>query len=112
MEKKLILKIGGEGGSIKLFKINNEFIYTTSEFVLMEEGDDPKDFESRSSSFQDFNSAMVSMINKYPVFRLYPLEINDQFKEQVNEYYQTYLNNNKGDNYLRNERWENILLPL
>jgi len=112
MKKILILEIGGEGGSIKLLKINDEFVYTTSEFALMEEGDDPKDFKSRSSFFQDFDSAMVSMINKYPVFRLYPLEINDKFKDQINKYYQTYLTSNKGDNYLRNEKWESILLSL
>ena len=109
MKKILILEIGGEGGSIKLLKINDEFVYTTSEFALMEEGDDPKDFKNRSSFFQDFDRAMVSMINKYPVFRLYPLEINDQFKDQINKYYQEYLNENQSKDYYRNDQWERIL---
>ncbi len=109
MEKTLILEIGGEGGSIKLLKINDEFVYTTGEFALMEEGDDPKDFKSRSSFFQDFDSAMVSMINKYPVFRLYPLEINDKFKDLINKYYQDFLLKNKRDEFWRNDRWEEIL---
>ena len=116
MKNTLILKIGGEGGAIKLLKINDHYAYTTNESVLydlLSKADrEGISFKSKSELYDTFDSAMESMINKYPVFRLYPLEINDQFKEQINKYYQTYLTNNKGDNYLRNKEWESILLPI
>jgi len=116
MENILILKIGGEGGSIKLLKINDQYAYTTNEsalYDLLSKADrEGMSFKSESELYDTFELAMESMIDRYPVFRLYPLEINDPFKEQINKYYQAYLANNKGDNYLRNEKWENILLPL
>ena len=116
MEKKLILKIGGEGGSIKLLKINDQYAYTTNESALYDllskEDREGISFKSKSDLYDTFESAMESMTKRYPVFRLYPLEINDQFKEQINKYYQAYLANNKGDHYLRNDEWESILLLL
>ena len=110
--KELILKIGGAGGSIKLFKINNQFVYTTDESTLMdllnEEDHEGIEFKSSSELFDTFDLAMTSMMNRYPVFRLYPVEISDDYRTEIKTYYQNYRNKNMNDNWGRDE-WEQIL---
>ena len=113
MENTLILKIGGEGGSIKFFQINEYFTYTTNESALMDllNKDDKEgiEFKSKSKLFDTFDLAMESMQDRYPIFRLYPLEINNEFKQRINKYYRGFLLKNKKDEICRNNQWERIL---
>ncbi len=116
MNKTLILKIGGEGGSISLNQKGNDFYYKSNESASlgMLDEEDYKDIKEildkrKTEVFNTFELAMKSMLDRYPVFRLHPLEIKDQFKDPINNYYQEYLKANKNKDYCRNEKWEQIL---
>lgn len=110
-KNKIILEIVGEGGSVKLCKYKQTYFYTTDESAILGLLDNMQDikFKNKSLIFDSFEDAMESLKDRYPVFHLYPLEIDSDFKEQIKNHYQSYINVNKSENYRRSENWERIL---
>lgn len=94
IELILILEVGGDGGSIKLIQIGSSYFYTTDETAMMDllPGEfNIEDLSSASEEFTLFANAMQSLINKYPLFSLYPLKINPEFQQRISEYFIRYL---------------------
>jgi len=90
----LILEVGGDGGSIKLIQNGSVYFYTTDETAMMDllPGEfDIEDLTSISVVFTSFDSAMESLINKYPLFSLYPLTVNPEYQKRISEYFIRYL---------------------
>ena len=93
-EHILILEVGGDGGSIKLIQNGSAYFYTTDESAMMDllPGEfDIEDLTSASVEFTSFDSAMESLINKYPLFSLYPLTVNPEYQKRISEYFNRYL---------------------
>ena len=113
MPKKLILEIDGEGGSIKLLKINDQYAYTTNYsalYDLLNEDDrEGMSFQSSSKLFDSFDAAMQSMAKKYSVFRLVLIEIDTSYKNRIKEYLLKYLSNTPGGSYFKGSRMNLIL---
>lgn len=110
-KKKLILQAGADGGSIKLLQINENFFYTTDETTLRDF--DPEltldELRSESDVFPTFTDAMKSMLERYSIFSLYPLEVNAGFKNKITPYFQGFCCGSKHQQNWNLEYWEKIL---
>jgi len=110
--KENILKIGGEGGSITLFKYNEFYFFSTNEAALFDllSEEDRKGINSSSNSnhFKSFDLALKSMMEKYKIFRLSPLFIHPDYKKEMLKKFNEF-NSKNGDNFLA-DRWKKILL--
>jgi hypothetical protein len=109
--KLLILEAGADGGSIKLIKINNLYFYTTDESTLRDI--DPtltlEELQSKSDAFPSFSEAMKGMLERYPIFGLYPLTVNANYKARLVPYFQGYCcGNGKKENWNK-DSWEKML---
>ena len=113
MQKKLILEVGASGGTLMLLKINDQYAYSTNESalydLLSEEDREGMSFQSSSKLFDSFDAAMQSMIKKYPVFRLVPIEIDASYKDRIKEYLLKYLSDTPEDPYFKENLWNQIL---
>ena len=109
------LKIGGEGGSIKINKIliagNYKYWFGTNESAmadfLSEEDLKGISLTSKSEFFDTFEEAFNTAKNKYPIFKLYLIAVADEVKEFVADEYRAYIQTYKGPNY-RGSSWENM----
>jgi len=88
----VILEIGGEGGSLCLYKTEKGYVYSTNESALLDLLDDltPEDVHSTSQLFPSFDKTMLSMLFKYPVFSLYPIFVHPDFVGIIKDLYQKY----------------------
>ena len=111
MKKDLILEAGADGGSIKLLLINGSFIYTTDETTLREDAPEMplEAFKSKSDVFPTFDLAMMSLLGKYSIFGLYPLQVHPDFKEKIVPYYQMFCKINGMHENWNKEYWEQLL---
>jgi hypothetical protein len=94
-EQNIVLEFGGEGGSIKLVKIEKDYYFTTNESVWMDLLPDEfteDELVSTSEPFDNFDLAFEMMKKKYNVFWLYPLHVNPDFKDIILKYFHEYLN--------------------
>jgi hypothetical protein len=107
----LILEAGADGGSIKLLKINGNYFYTTNESTLRDI--DPtltlEELQSQSDAFSTFSEAMKSMLERYPIFSLYPEMVNDNYKKRIAPYYYGFCCGNKHQENWNKEAWDKIL---
>ena len=110
-DRTLLLQVGGEGGSIQLVKIEDYFLYSTDETTLSEFVPElkPEELTSKSDVFTSFDQAMVSLLNRYPVFELYPVAVHPDFREKVIPYYQTFVLQPHHDRNWSNHEWEEML---
>jgi hypothetical protein len=93
-EHVLILEVGGDGGSIKFIQNGSTYFYTTDETAMMDllPGEfNIEDLTSASIGFTSFDDALKSLINKYPLFSLYPLTIHPEYRQRISEYFIRYL---------------------
>lgn len=94
-----IAEVGGEGGSINFYRFKKEgedrFFFTTNEegffdfkpvFAFEE-----KEGVNYLEDFGDFSSAFQSLLKKYPLFRLFPLEVHPEYKNEFQRAYQHFL---------------------
>ena len=116
MKKTLILEVGASGGSLGLYKINDQFTFTTNESalydLLSEEDREGMKFQSKSKLFDSFDDAMISMIKKYPVFMLVPIEIDAIYKERIKKYFRKYFSERRYEEDFMNsrrKRWNKFL---
>jgi hypothetical protein len=110
-ERLLILEAGADGGSIKLLKINGKYIYTTDESTLRDI--DPtltlEELQSQSDAFPTFSEAMKSMLERYPIFSLYPITVNSGYKKRIAPYYHGFCIGNRHQVNWNKEAWEKML---
>lgn len=95
-----ICEVGSEGGSINFFRYKKDeqdvFFFTTDETALIEF--EPEfEFEKEqglayTEEFTNFRDAFEALLEKYPIFRLYPLEVSSTYKREFKEAYQSFLN--------------------
>lgn len=111
-KEKLILWAGSEGGSIKLVQIENYFLYSTNETTLREFVPDLtlEELKSKSDVFTSFAQAMESLIEKFPIFHLHPLEIHPDFKNEIILYYKRFYSESGQEENWNKGNWDNLLL--
>ena len=110
-EEELILEAGADGGSVKLLRINSLYVYTTDETTLKDFLPELTDEElkSRSDVYKSFPKAMKSILEKYPIFELYPLEVNPEYKVRLLPYYKKYCSENRGLKKWNKGNWDRFL---
>ncbi len=110
-----ICEVGSEGGSISFFRYKkNEqdvFFFTTDETALFEFAPE-FEFEkvpgvSYIEEFHNFQEAFEALLEKYPIFRLYPLEVSSTYKREFKEAYHNFLGLHKDE--VKDERWNQFL---
>lgn len=108
----LILKLGGEGGSIQLITDGKLFVYSSDETTLLDflAGKfSENELKHTSPAFPTFDEAFESLIERYPVFHLKPLTVHPGYLEQIKSNFLKYKSANiKGDQW-GFEKWENFL---
>ena len=93
-----ICEVGSEGGSISFFRYKKDeqdvFFFSTDETALLEFA---PEFESEkepnvayTDEFHNFGDAFEALLEKYPIFRLYPLEVSPTYKKEFKEAYQSF----------------------
>jgi len=108
---EIIVKVGGEGGSICLYGYkdsNGDWLFSRESNeealrgMLSEEDAKGISFSSKSKWVKGWDEALV-LLNRYPWKQLYPLYLNEEFKEIV-------LNEVRNDpnNSSRLSQWENL----
>lgn len=94
-----ICEVGSEGGSISFFRYKKEerdvFFFTTNETALFEFAPE-FEFEKEpdvayTDEFLNFRDAFHALLEKYPIFRLYPLDVSPTYKTEFKEAYQSFL---------------------
>ncbi len=94
-----ICEVSSEGGSISFFRYKKEdqdvFFFVTDETALFEFAPE-SEFEktpdvSYTVEFHNFEDAFEALLEKYPIFRLYPLEVCPTYKREFKEAYQSFL---------------------
>jgi hypothetical protein len=108
----VILEVGSEGGSVTLYKIGNQYFYSTNESTLADLLDESEDIEykSRSPKFDSFDLAMKSLMAKYRLFSLHPIEVNPDFKKKIIKYYEEFLINYGEKDFWGKDNWDSVLL--
>lgn len=94
-----ICEIGAEGGSINFYRFKKEdgerFFFLTDEsgFFDFEPSYeiDKKEGVTYLEEFPDFDSAFEKLLEKYPIFRLFPVEVNPKFKGKFRAAFQHFL---------------------
>jgi radical SAM superfamily enzyme with C-terminal helix-hairpin-helix motif len=78
-----IITILAEGGSIKLFKTNETFLFYTSEIIDYED-----DFIIKKvpKSFPSFSEAFTALFTKYPIFKLHLDEVYPSYITELKEH--------------------------
>ena len=109
--EELILEAGADGGSVKLLRINSLYVYTTDESTLKDFLPELSDEElkSRSDVFKSFPKAMKSLLERYSIFRLYPLEVNPEYKVRLLSYYKDYCSKNESQENWNKGNWDRFL---
>lgn len=87
MTNTTLLEIGGEGGSVKLYHSNDQFILqsnNSADLDMLDE-EDQKGFEDifKPEIFDSFDQAFEWFLDKYPVFHLYPEKIDLGYKSHI-----------------------------
>ncbi len=112
-ENNTILKIVGEGGSIKLLKVNDEYYFTTDESTLMDflDGElEEHEFKSDTGPFESFEIAFKSLMARYPIFKLYPRNICPEYISRILVHFNMYLETDKDANSTYSiDEWKEIL---
>lgn len=110
-----ICEVGSEGGSISFFRYKKEgrdiFYFITDETALFEFASE-SDFEIKPgvaypNEFSSFREAFEALLEKYPIFRLYPLEVSPNYKKEFKEAYHNFLDLHKDE--VKDERWNQLL---
>lgn len=110
-----ILEMGGKGGIFHLTESNGKFQYATNEAAALDMLDEEEVLEIKAllaakNTFDIFESAMDSLLNKYPVFRLYPLFVHPEYKKHILVYYKKYLQNSDEERNWNRNNWEEMLI--
>lgn len=112
-QNNIILEFGGEGGSIKLIKIEKDYYFTTDESAFMDLL--PGEFEadelvSTSGPFDQFEAAFAALIKRYSVFKLYPLSVSPNYASEISIYLKEYISTEKyPDNNFNINEWKELL---
>ncbi|MBA4301709.1 MAG: hypothetical protein C0433_16640 [Cyclobacterium sp.] len=110
-----ICEVGSDGGSVSFFRCKKQgrevFFFSTDESALFEFAPD-FEFEKMPGvayveEFTNFRDAFEALLEKYPIFRLYPLEVSPKYKREFKEAYNNFLGLNKDE--IRDERWNQFL---
>lgn len=103
-----IFELGAEGGSLTIYKITEGknqdwYFHRTIEMAFQEF--DLNGIDKSSIFSMSFPEAMFKLLNQYPYcLNLYPLYVNDNYKEVVIEFLKQKVN--EIDNI---QTWENLL---
>lgn len=104
-----ICEVGSEGGSISFFKYKkgdrDVFFFSTDETALIEF--EKKPGVAYTDEFSNFQDAFAALLEKYPIFRLYPLEVSPRYKREFKEAYQKFLSLEKQE--FETESWNHLL---
>jgi len=108
----LLLEVGGEGGSIQLHQISGYFVFTTDETTLKEFVPEMTldELKSKSDAFRSFAEAMKCLLEKYPIFNLYPLTVHPYYKQKIIPYYLGFCSGTKYKENRGKGEWDRFLL--
>ncbi|MEI7421910.1 MAG: HD domain-containing protein [Prolixibacteraceae bacterium] len=106
-----LLEAGGEGGSIQLVQINDYFLFSTDETTLMEFVPELtlEELKSESDVFTTFEDALAGMLDKHPIFELFPLSVHPDYRMKVMDYYREFCSRRDHQEYRRFNDWEELL---
>ena len=107
-ELQKILEVGSDGGSITMIQLKNNFFFTTEEFLFSDEFNLDQ-LTSTSEMFATFEEAMLAMLKEYPIFQLYPLFVDPNFRKSVKVYFDNYLLYQGEENCWSKEDWIKLL---
>jgi len=108
----LILKLGGEGGTIQLITNGISFLYSSDETAILDllPGEfSEEELKHTSPLFSTFDEAFESLMGRYPVFHLYPLTVHPQYLEKIKGSFLKYKSANAECQQWEFNSWENIL---
>ena len=75
MEKEnILLRVGGEGGDIKLFEHKGSYYFSTRENIFAYIN------SSESKEFNCFYDTLINLLETYPIFMLYPLFVHKDYQ--------------------------------
>lgn len=89
-ELKKILEVGSDGGSVRMFQLQNNFFFSTDEFLFVDEFNLDQ-LSSTSEIYATFEEAMIGILKKYSIFQLHPLYIDPYFKKSLKVYHDNFL---------------------
>jgi hypothetical protein len=110
-----ICRIGSEQGNINFYHCKKEgmdrFFFTTDESGFFD-FDKVFAFEEMEGvtyleEFEDFAAAFQRLLEKYPIFRLHPLEVHEDYKQEFRKAYHQFLEIDKEE---ENQSEWNIIL--
>ena len=106
-----LLEAGGEGGSIQLVQINDYFLFSTNESTLKEFVPELtlEELKSESDVFTTFEDALAGMLDKYPIFELFPLSVHPDYRMKVMAYSREFCSRRDKQEYRRLRDWEELL---
>jgi hypothetical protein len=85
MQTETVFRIGGEGGGIKITRLNSGsqeiFIYHHNEFDPTDEGLDI----NKTDQYGSFEEAFEKIHQRYPWYSLYVMTVHPDYKEYVLE---------------------------
>ena len=108
----LILKLGVEVGSIQLITDGKSFLYSSDESAMLDllPGEfSEMELKHASPLFSTFDEAFESLIERYPVFHLYPLTIHPLYLEKIKSNFIKYKSADINGQQRGFDKWEHIL---
>ena len=112
MKNTTLLEIGGEGGSVKLYHSNGQFMLqsnNSADLDMLDE-EDQKGFEDifKPEIFDTFEKAFERFLDKYPVFHLYPERIDSEYKSRIKNYYTKYFETTRSIPIRSEATWDRL----
>jgi len=92
---------------VEIFTPNSDvFFFSTEENSLFEFAPDYA-FEKMEGvayleEFDNFKDAFEALLEKYPIFRLYPLEVSPNYRREFKEAYHSFMQEEKQENTDKN----------
>lgn len=112
MKNTTLLEIGGEGGSVKLYHSNGQFMLqsnNSADLGMLDE-EDRQGFEDifKPEIFDSFDKAFERFLDKYPVFQLYPEKMDPAYQSRIKKYYTAYLETTQYLPGRSKEAWDKV----
>jgi hypothetical protein len=83
-ENEVIIKLGAEGGSVVLYGFRTERGWSFAmEVTELQVTDDDDEWVQNRPSVVDTWEAALKLLDKYPWFKLYPISVHPEFRQQV-----------------------------
>jgi hypothetical protein len=102
---KLVLELGGEGGSVRFLEYEGAYYFTTNENYF-----DEKQYSSQSQLGGVFHKKMIELLKTYPVFKLVPTFVNESYIDMLKLYYDNFTVYCSDEDNWNKDDWERVFL--